>query len=229
MTNKQLHAEDAFIRWVFFPNVIHFIRQSPVQLRPSVRPIITTYHSDAGPIVRDHVGRTVGRSDRLRGNQYHIDQLADKHEAQRAELHQTDGRIAEIEAIHAEHAEKHGQQQSGVEMVPIAVRERELVLSEPRVGVQRDTHPNNLRPCARHIALEARIPRAGAHNSIGGQAPDFRMTLRRTAGRLLRQRIDVIASGIRTSVLAHAQLAGAVDRRLGAAGRRICGAAAAPR
>lgn len=95
------------------------ISDLPVRLRPTVRPIITSNYRDAGTVEWNHIRRTVSRSDRLRGNQYHIHQLADKHESERAELHQPDGRIAQIESVHTEHAQKHGQQQRRIKVVAI--------------------------------------------------------------------------------------------------------------
>lgn len=98
---------------------ILYIR-SPVGLRPSVRPVVASNHRNARSIVGNHVRRTVRRTNGLRGNQHNIDELTDEHEAERAEFHQTDGRIAKVKSVHTEHAEENRQQQSRVEVVSVS-------------------------------------------------------------------------------------------------------------
>lgn len=142
---------------------VYYIRDfvwcaSPIQLRPSVRPIITTYHSNAGPIERYHVRGPIGWSDCLRCNQYHINQLTDKHKAQRAELHQSNRRIAQIEAIHAEHSQKHREQQRGVEMVAVAVKMIEVFCSSVKYIHNLDK-PKSLVPI-RTSTHTAHLPRS---------------------------------------------------------------------
>lgn len=96
---------------------------SPISLWPPVRPVVTANHRNARSIKRNNVRRAVCRTNGLRSDQHNIDELSHKHKTKRTEFHQTNGRIAEIEAIHSEHAQEHGEQQCGVEVIAISKRE----------------------------------------------------------------------------------------------------------
>lgn len=57
-----------------------------------------------------HIVGATGRFKHLGGYKYDVYKLAHQHEAECAELEQSDGVVAEVEAIGAEHSEKDGQE-----------------------------------------------------------------------------------------------------------------------
>lgn len=61
---------------------------------------------DTGSVVGYHIGGAIRRTHNLQGYQHDVNQLAQEHAAEGAELEESDARIAQIESIHAEHAQK---------------------------------------------------------------------------------------------------------------------------
>lgn len=68
-------------------------------------------------VVVDDVVRAVDGPESLRDDENHVDEIADEHEAARAEFEHANGRVAQVEAIDAEHAQEDAQQNSGLVMV----------------------------------------------------------------------------------------------------------------
>lgn len=77
---------------------------------------------NAGAVVGYNVGGSIRRTHNLQGYQHDVNELAQEHAAEGAELEQADARIAEVEAVHAEHAQENGQQQRGVQVVAVPRR-----------------------------------------------------------------------------------------------------------
>jgi len=75
---------------------------------------------DPGSVIGYHIGGAIRRTHNLQGNEDNVDQLAQEHAAQGAELEETNARIAQVESVHAEHAQEDGEQQSGVQMIAVS-------------------------------------------------------------------------------------------------------------
>lgn len=134
-------------------------------------------------------------------NQNYIDQLTDEHKAKCTKFEQSNCRIAQVEAINAEHSEKDRQQKSSVKLVTIPASKIELSLIQECDIKQRP----NLRPSTRKFTFETRISRFATRQSIGCNAPHTRHIVSRASVRLLRVDVDVTDVRIGTQILADAQ------------------------
>ncbi|KAL1420356.1 hypothetical protein MTO96_024192 [Rhipicephalus appendiculatus] len=122
--------------------------------------------------------RPVGRANDLHRDEDNVHQLSEKHEPERAELCESDGRVAQVEAIHAEHAQEHGQQQRRLERVAVGVAARD----RPLEGVS------------------ARAGAVLADDAVGRGAHHTRLVVGAARLGLLRGRVHLRG---RTPVLAH--------------------------
>lgn len=65
-----------------------------VPLRHPVGEVVAPHYRQLRSVERDDVFRTVGWSNDLRGNENHVNQLSEEHEAKREQLHCSDAVIA---------------------------------------------------------------------------------------------------------------------------------------
>ena len=72
-------------------------------------------------VLLDDVAAAVGGQDDLHGDEEDVHEVPQKEEAQRAELEQAEGAVAEVEAVGAEEAEKDGEEEGHLEGVAVGV------------------------------------------------------------------------------------------------------------
>ena len=69
--------------------------------------------------VVDDVAAAVRGAEALGSDEDDVHQMTDEEESERGELEQSDGGVAEVEPVHAEHAKEHGEQQRRMEVIAV--------------------------------------------------------------------------------------------------------------
>jgi len=96
----------------------------PVLLLPPVGVFCHRNSGQACSKIVDNVMTSVGRAQSLAGYEDDVDKVTDEEKAKGGEFEKSNSRITEVEAVNAEHAQEHGQEESGVKVVavgPVAV------------------------------------------------------------------------------------------------------------
>ena len=93
--------------------------------------------------------RVVGRPERLRDDHAHVEQVADEHQAERAQLDAADGVVAEIEAIGAHNAEEDAEQSGRLIVIGAHVAAEDALVEADRAAVEASTVADHV---ARRIA-----------------------------------------------------------------------------